>query len=119
MDNWGAWLFFFFVAIVFIATVSDTLRRRRLRKRMKYTPPNIYGAAAWASEKALKTAGLFKRGGIPLGYFEVRGRFFRRVRELFFCGTTHLITFGGTGTGKTTQALVPAAMMWPYSGVFL
>jgi type IV secretory pathway TraG/TraD family ATPase VirD4 len=104
----------FFMLLMF-GQWEKSARQKKLKKAMEYAPPNIHGAAAWATEAMLKAAGLFKKRGLPLGYWR-KGR---RWKEFFFDGRTHLITFGGTGTGKTTQALIPAAMRWLFSAVFL
>ena len=105
----------FMLAMFMLGEWERSARRKKLAKLTTYAPANIHGAAAWATEAMLKAAGLFKNRGLPLGYWQ-KGR---RWKEIFFDGRTHLITFGGTGTGKTTQALIPAAMRWLFSAVFL
>jgi len=102
-----------FLLAMLLNSIGQRLYAGRLRKAMKYKPPNIHGAADWASEKELKKAGLFKKTGLPLGYSSKSGK------PICFPGTTHLICFGGTGSGKTTQALIPAALSWEDSAVFL
>jgi len=105
-----------FFLLKFLADSGQAKRAKRLAELTKYSPRNVYGKAGWATEAMLKAAGLFKKRGLPLGYCRRR---WWGWSEIFFDGRTHLITFGGTGTGKTTQALIPAAMRWAFSAVFL
>src|SRR5271166_2177636 len=106
------WIIF---VVLILREFTVYTRATVLADSMKYTPKNVYGGAAWATEKMLRAAGLFKKRGLPLGYWR-KGWWWK---EIFFDGRTHLITFGGTGKGKTTQALIPAAMRWAFSAVFL
>lgn len=111
--DWLELWFLFFASIWLIAQPFRWAREKKLKKALKYEPPNIHGAAAWADDKELKKKDLFKKSGIPLGRSAHSGK------EIYFPGTTHGIVFGGTGTGKTTQALIPIAMTWRESAVFL
>jgi type IV secretion system protein VirD4 len=101
------------VMLGFGIVINGIQRQKLLKKAREYKPENIHGAASWADDRQLKKAGLFKKTGLPLGYSGKSGK------PIYFPGTTHLITFGGTGSGKTTQALIPAALSWPESAVFL
>jgi len=111
--DWLKLFFLVFASIWLLAQWSKAIRQKKLKKALKYEPPNIHGAADWANDKALKAAGMFRKKGIPFGYsLESKKEIWRDIR-------TPVITFGGTGTGKTTQALIPAALSWPHSAVFL
>jgi len=104
-----------FAVIFVMSQIAQAARRRRLKKALKYEPPNIHGAAAWATEQSIRLAGLFKKkkGGIFLAHFRA-GRW-RRLKPLYFHGKkTNLITFGSTGDGKTAT-LLAAELTWPYS----
>ncbi|MGA2902547.1 MAG: type IV secretory system conjugative DNA transfer family protein [Candidatus Korobacteraceae bacterium] len=99
-------LFWVVLTVFCIWCLCDWIKKRKFRKLMAYKPKNVH-AAAWADEKGIRDAGLFKAGGIPLGYF--------KKKPIFFNGRTHLISFGGTGSGKTSQAIIPTLLTWPYS----
>lgn len=69
-----------------------------------YEPENIHGQASFADDAELAAAKCFEPGGIPTGFSKESGR------PLFFKGTTHILSFGGTGAGKTSNSLIPAVL---------
>lgn len=60
-------------------------------------PKDRFGSAKWALEQEIRRAGLFKKGGLHLGFFN--------GRRLYHHGDGPMITFGGAGTGKQRDQL--------------
>lgn len=71
---------------------------------MKLRSP--FGRSDWAGRGDLRRAGMTKRGGLFLGQWR---SWFRRA-DLYRPGEGHLLTIGGSGSGKTTSVVIPALL---------
>lgn len=95
--------------IIFCDLVWRYDRAKRIEKLKEYKPDNIHGDAAWASDKELKEAG-YLGNGLKLG--ETLSGKSICLPEKF---ETHIVTFAGTGGGKTTGAAIVAGLSWKHS----
>lgn len=73
--------------------------------------PPLHGAARWASEAELVSAGLRARQGIVLGR--------RGDRLLVFGGSEHVMLHAPTRSGKGVGVVIPNLLTWPDSVVVL
>lgn len=62
-----------------------------------FNEENRFGSARWADESELRRAGLFKRCGPHIGYFN--------RKPIYLEGDAPLITIGGAGSGKLRDLL--------------
>jgi type IV secretion system protein VirD4 len=85
-------LLFFIGAVVLIAVLA----RRRWRPST-----TAFGTARWASENALKAAGMLGNSGLILGRTVTSGQIIRIVN---YC---HVLLVGGTGSGKGVSCITP------------
>ncbi|MGH6964305.1 MAG: type IV secretory system conjugative DNA transfer family protein [Phenylobacterium sp.] len=73
--------------------------------------PPLYGAARWATEAEVRSAGLRKHPGILLG---------RKSGSLLsFGGAEHVLLYAPTRTGKGVGVVIPNLLTWPDSVVVL
>jgi type IV secretory pathway TraG/TraD family ATPase VirD4 len=75
-------------------------REETFKKLASHNPPkNI--ETSWATDAVMEALGLFEPNGIPIGYSQ------ESDRPIYYNGSTHGLTLGGTGDGKTTTQLLP------------
>jgi len=77
---------------------------------MAHTHDHAYGSARFASGQEIARAGLFRKGGMPFGFYG--------GRELYHHNRAGLLVIGGAGSGKTTSFLLPL-LLRPGRFVFL
>jgi type IV secretion system protein VirD4 len=80
---------------IFAVIVIAALARRRWRPST-----TAFGSAAFASDKALKAAGMLGNAGLVLGR-TMRGKM---IRVPSYC---HVLLVGGTGSGKGVSVIIP------------
>ena len=99
-------LFVIFVCLVLSAGRKSVLKRRKEAydfQPVAYDNPNSAASARWATDKALKKAGLFKGKGWRIGCSQ-KGRVMR------YGGPGHLLLVAGARKGKMISVLAPAAL---------
>src|SRR5436190_6850259 len=87
------------LALAAIVAVANALRRP------------LHGAARWAGEADLRSAGLRARAGLILGR--------HAGRPLVFGGAEHVVLYAPTRTGKGVGVVIPNLLTWPDSVVVL
>jgi len=68
-----------------------------------------FGSSKWATDKDLKTAGLFEPEGVFIGRTE--DNYIRHD------GPEHVMTFAPTRSGKGVGLVIPTLLSWPHSAV--
>jgi type IV secretion system protein VirD4 len=104
------WVVFFGVAFVcrmWMLWAEECELKERIRQAYNFQPPKVLGGARFAKKKDLKRAGLFRRKGIPIGYF---GR-----RWLYYPGSGHLLTVAAARTGKSASLIANALLLLKHS----
>jgi Type IV secretory system Conjugative DNA transfer len=81
--------------VIVAVFVIAALARKRLRPST-----TAFGTASWASEKALKAAGMLGDIGLVLGR-TMKGKM---IRVPSYC---HTLLVGGTGSGKGVSIIIP------------
>ena len=76
-------------------------REARYKEAVAFNPEKVI-ETDWCSEEEASDAGLFVPRGLPLGYY--------KGRPIYYPGTIHGLTFGSSGSGKTTSQLIPAIL---------
>jgi type IV secretion system protein VirD4 len=99
-------LFFFFV--IWLLSSSRTAIKKRRKDAYEFEPvaydnPKRGASAQWATDKALRKAGLFKGKGWRIGTSQ-SGRVMR------YGGPGHLLLVAGARKGKLISVLAPAAL---------
>lgn len=108
-DNGAADVLVFVVGFfAFVIWALRAARQRRIDQAYDFRPQNAHGAARFATGDDLRTAGLFKRKGIPIGYSATG-------RALRYPGVGHLLTVAAARTGKGATLLINALLSWPDS----
>ncbi len=97
-------LLVFVLCIIAIANASAAARKKRVKEAYTFKPENSHGGARFAKFWDLFKAGLFKRGGIPIGYY--------LGRPLFYSGFGHVLTIAAARTGKGATLLLNALLSW-------
>lgn len=87
------------LGLVMVVGVASQLRRP------------LHGAARWASEAEIRSAGLRAQAGIVLGR--------KTGRLLVFGGQEHVMLYAPTRTGKGVGVVIPNLLAWPDSVVVL
>ncbi|MBZ5673744.1 MAG: type IV secretory system conjugative DNA transfer family protein [Acidobacteriia bacterium] len=95
------WGFVGFCIKLYIEGNKETERWQKKQREQANTfnPVPIHLSAHFATDAELEAAGCF-RGGIPLGYSQESGR------EISTPQAVHRSTFGSTGSGKSTTAII-------------
>jgi type IV secretion system protein VirD4 len=99
------WVWFLVVCFALLA-IGEAQRQKRIKGAYKFKPEKAHGSARFATKKDLKRAGLFKRGGLHLGFFD-------GWRELFMNNNGHILICAGARTGKLVTYLARLVMTLP------
>jgi len=84
--------------------VLGSVWRGRQAKRL-----TTFGSSKWATDKELKTSGLFKPKGVFIG--RTQDDYIRHD------GPEHVMTFAPTRSGKGVGLVIPTLLSWPHSAV--
>jgi type IV secretion system protein VirD4 len=103
---------FLIVALLFpifylSAKAAEKGRQERIKAAYVFEPEMVHGCARFATNEDLKKAGLFKSGGIRIG-FSAEG-----LRPLYFNTAGHLLVVAGARTGKAVTLLVETILSLP------
>ena len=88
---------------VAVAVVGSVWRGRQAKRL------TTFGSSKWATDKDLKTAGLFEAKGVFIGRTE--DNYIRHD------GPEHVMTFAPTRSGKGVGLVIPTLLSWPHSAV--
>ncbi len=100
------WVVIGFIVLMWLAVASDrAARKERIKKAYVFHPAKAHGAARFANSKDLAKTGLFKSGGIHIGFFE--------GRKLFVNSTSHLLLVAEARSGKLVTILAAAVLSLP------
>ncbi len=87
-------------------------RKKRIAEAYNFNPAAAHGSARFSDEKDLEKAGLFKPGGIHIGFFrDAKGK----LRKLYANSAGHLLLVAGARTGKLVSVLCSAVLTLPKS----
>ena len=89
------------------AKAAERARLQRIKAAYIFEPEKVHGCARFATNDDLKKAGLFKSGGIRIG-FSADG-----LRQLYFNTAGHLLVVAGARTGKAVTLLVETILSLP------
>jgi len=82
-------------------------RKKRIEEAYNFNPAAAHGSARFTDEKDLEKAGLFKKGGIHIGFFN--------KRKLYANSSGHLLLVAGARSGKLVSVLCAAILNLPKS----
>ena len=91
------------LAGVAVAVVGSVWRGRQAKRL------TTFGSSKWATDKDLKSSGLFEPKGVFIGRTE--NNYIRHD------GPEHVMTFAPTRSGKGVGLVVPTLLSWPHSAV--
>jgi type IV secretion system protein VirD4 len=102
----GLLIFLVFAVVLLVAmAASEAERRERIKQAYIVNWDAAHGSARFATKKDVKRAGLFKSGGINIGFFE--------GRKLFVNSTSHILLVAGARAGKLVTILAAAVLSLP------
>jgi type IV secretion system protein VirD4 len=98
------------VGLALAAGISAGFRSQeplgKIRKAKKFRPDRIGEDARFGGLLEAWNKGLLSNEGVYLGIMKIWGK------QVFFNDLTSLLSFGGSGSGKTSSILIPACLMW-------
>jgi type IV secretion system protein VirD4 len=113
MEILGFFALVWWAAVAMFGWLGHSARKeqkKRYEEACNFTPAAAHGSARFADEKDLEKAGLFKEGGIHIGFFRgAKGK----LRKLYANSSGHLLLMAGARSGKLVTVLASAVLSLP------
>jgi type IV secretory pathway TraG/TraD family ATPase VirD4 len=102
------WVIAFGVLMALLSEIGAANKRKRLKEAYEFGPAKAHGVARFATKEDLKRAGLFKSGGLNIGFFD-------DWRNLFMNNKGHILVSAGARMGKLVGFLGRLVLTLPRS----
>jgi type IV secretion system protein VirD4 len=108
----GLTLLVLFVGFCWFIIWAAGEKKRRIKAAYNFNPAAAQGSARFSNEQDVEKAGLFKSGGIHIGFFR-GGK--GQLRKLYANSAGHLLLVAGARSGKLVTVLCSAILTLPKS----
>ncbi len=99
--------------VIFVKMRQNASLRKRQVEAREFNPKNKHGGARFATERDLRTAGIFRKRGVPIGYSP------NGMHPLWYGGAGHILTVAAARTGKGATLLINALLCWVESCIVI